>query len=156
MKKTVSVILVIIMLIGMSVTMASGLSLCSYWAKESIEKADEIGIYTDGGDLTQPISREKFCEVVYNYIKISGAGFVVDSSEPFTDTDNEKVAALYSLGIVNGKSEKSFAPNDTLTREEAATILSRTIDKTWAEKYVPNKEVTFLTIGIYPTGLRKA
>ena len=62
---------------------------------------------------------------------------------PFTDTDNEKVAALYSLGIINGKSEKSFAPNDTLTREEAATILSRTIDKTWAEKYVPNKEVTF-------------
>ena len=100
-KKILSVFMVVFMLLGMSVTMASGLSLCSYWAKENIEKADEVGIYTDGGDLTQPISREKFCEVVYNYIKICGTDFVVDSSEPFADTDNEKVAALYSLGIIS-------------------------------------------------------
>ncbi|MBE6911077.1 MAG: hypothetical protein E7473_00980 [Ruminococcaceae bacterium] len=143
MKKIVSALLVIVMLLGMNTAMANRLPLCSDWAKESIEKANEVGIYNDDGDLTKPISREDFCEVVYNYIKISGKELIVDSTEPFSDTDNEKVAALYNLGIINGKSADKFAPKDTLTREEAATILSRTIDKTWDGKNIEEKHVTF-------------
>ena len=32
---------------------------------------------------------------------------------------------LYSLGIVNGKSDTHFDPDGTLTREEAATVITR-------------------------------
>ncbi len=48
---------------------------------------------------------------------------------PFTDTDNEHIGVLNALGIINGKSETEFAPNDSLTREEAAAILYRMINK---------------------------
>ena len=48
---------------------------------------------------------------------------------PFTDTDNEHIEVLNALGIVKGKSETEFAPNDSLTREEAAAILYRMISK---------------------------
>ena len=55
------------------------------------------------------------------------------SSDPdlckFTDVDNMKVTFLCGMGIINGKSETEFAPNDSLTREEAATILLRMINK---------------------------
>lgn len=47
----------------------------------------------------------------------------------FTDTDNEHIEVLNALGIVKGKSETEFAPNDSLTREEAAAILCRLINK---------------------------
>lgn len=38
------------------------------------------------------------------------------------------ICALYHLGIVNGTSATNFSPYDTLTREQAATILIRAAD----------------------------
>ena len=40
---------------------------------------------------------------------------------------------LNALGIINGKSKTEFAPNDYLTREEAATIIYRLIDKIYPD-----------------------
>lgn len=44
---------------------------------------------------------------------------------PFSDTDNAHIAALYAAGIVEGKGNNTFAPHDSLTREEAAAIVGR-------------------------------
>ena len=49
------------------------------------------------------------------------------SDEIFTDLDGvswakENIIRLYNKGIVNGKSAKSYAPNDTLTRAEFAKM----------------------------------
>src|SRR5699024_7873466 len=44
---------------------------------------------------------------------------------PFTDISSPTVSSLYRSGIISGKSETMFAPNDYITREEAATILYR-------------------------------
>ena len=41
----------------------------------------------------------------------------------FADTDDDEVAFLANSGIINGRSETEFAPNDDITREEAAVIL---------------------------------
>ena len=43
----------------------------------------------------------------------------------FSDTDNTKVLYLAQEGIISGKGNGIFAPNDTLTRAEAASILYR-------------------------------
>ena len=48
---------------------------------------------------------------------------------PFSDTNNAHIGILNLWGIVKGKSETAFAPNDSLTREEAAAILCRLIRK---------------------------
>lgn len=145
MKKLLSTVLAIAMITALFATTAVGTEAKapSEWAKESVEKAKELSITERDYDYTAPISREDFCEIIYNYINTSGNGLATDSAEPFSDTDSEKVASLYTLGIINGKSETKFAPNDTLTREEAATILSRVVDKMWGEIAVTMQLIGF-------------
>ena len=80
-------------------------------------------------NYTAFITREEFCELVFNYIEnFSESAFSIGViNPPFTDTDNEHIGTLNALGIINGKSETEFEPNDSLTREEAAAILCRLI-----------------------------
>lgn len=104
----------------------------SDWAKESVEKAKTIYVTERDRNYnyTQPISREEFCELVFNLICAVNRGFHTEDKEvKFTDTDNHKVLALNKAGIIYGKSETKFAPDDRLTREEAATILVRMINR---------------------------
>ena len=102
----------------------------SDWAKESVDKAKSLKIIND--DVVYPyrmsITREKFCELIYNYCSMVGELVVDDGHIAFKDTDNVKVQILNAMGIIKGKSSTEFAPNDLLTREEAATILFRMID----------------------------
>ncbi len=99
----------------------------SDWANESIISAEESGFLKDvsGISYEEPISREKFCEIVYNMLDETMDIEWKNTSNPFEDTDNKKVIALRNEGIIYGKSEKKFAPDDFLTREQAATILYR-------------------------------
>ncbi len=90
-------------------------------------------------------------------------------SFPFTDVPVENgngylnVKHLYDLGIISGKTETTFAPNDTMTREEVAKVITlaakmELTDKTgtfadvesgsWYEKYVETVNASGLMIGI--------
>ena len=102
----------------------------SDWAKAEVDTAKDIGIIrNDVGYLYQkPITREMFCEFAYNYIGLTDTVKNVPTTNPFADTTNPKIYSLYSLRIIYGKSETEFAPDDLLTREEAATILERLIN----------------------------
>lgn len=102
----------------------------SDWAKESIDIAYKTGIL-DKPDYQykMPITRETFCELIYNFIDVATNVKNLPSENPFKDTSNHKIYALYSAGIINGKSETEFAPDDFLTREEAATIIIRMVNK---------------------------
>lgn len=105
---------------------------CSDWAKDSVSKVKEKHILENDKNYnyTQPITREEFCELVFNLICVGNRGFHTDDREvKFADTDNHKVHALNRADIIYGKSEIEFAPNDLLTREEAATILVRMINR---------------------------
>ena len=102
----------------------------SDWAKESVEIAYAIGI-PDRADyqFANPITREEFCEMIYNLIVAIKKEISATHPQNFTDTTNRKMLVLSGLGIINGKSETSLAPNDYLTREEAATIIIRMVNK---------------------------
>ncbi len=145
MKKLLSVILSITMLLSVSTLVFADVDsgemdknqpitagMPSDWAKEDVEKAKEKHITESekNYDYTKPITREEFCELVFNLICAGNRGFHVEDKEvKFTDTDNHKVFALNQAGIIYGKSETKFAPDDFLTREEAATILVRMINR---------------------------
>ena len=103
----------------------------SDWAREYISRAREVKIIPDHSDnFTVPISREKFCEYVYNLIMSVNRSITTPEAErKFNDTDNEKVHILNQAGIINGKTDTEFAPDDFLTREEAATIIVRMINR---------------------------
>ena len=76
----------------------------SPWAKETVSEAKRLNIIkTDANyNYTAFISREEFCELVFNYIKnFPGSAFSVGIIKPpFTDTDNEHIEVLNALGIV--------------------------------------------------------
>ncbi|MFJ7369837.1 M28 family peptidase [Lysinibacillus sp. NPDC098008] len=44
---------------------------------------------------------------------------------PFEDTTDSYIIAVNKLGLIDGKSDTLFAPDDTITREEAAVILHK-------------------------------
>ena len=99
----------------------------SDWAKDEIIAAENAGIAKDSYDYQNPITREEFCGLIYNYLDLLNTEFDYGNNK-FTDTKNEKIIALYNLEIVNGRKEDEFAPDATLTREEAATILARVVN----------------------------
>lgn len=101
---------------------------CSKWSADYIVKAKDLGFLDNVTDIVYKdnITREKFCEIVYNMLdKTMNVNWKTVSTIPFKDTLNQKVFSLAYEGIINGKGENTFAPNDILTREESATILYR-------------------------------
>lgn len=104
----------------------------SDWAKSDIQKASALNIINYGGNynFTSAVTREEFCEFIYNYCaNVVGHLKIHTGDNKFTDTDNPHILSLYSMGIIEGKSQTTFAPKEHLTREEAAAILFRLIDK---------------------------
>ncbi|MBE6571569.1 MAG: hypothetical protein E7656_04930 [Ruminococcaceae bacterium] len=126
MKRIISILLAALMLVS-STVFAENKNEYSDWSAEHIKKAQSLGIL---GDLDlvwkADITREQFCVIVYNMLtKIPKRQLAVCENNPFEDTNKKEVNDLYASGIINGKADRIFAPNDTLTREEAATILGR-------------------------------
>ena len=103
----------------------------SEWAAKDIDYALAVGITDYGKDYLykENITREEFCELIYNLIVLSSDEITAPITDSFTDTKNDKILMLNGLGIINGKSATEFAPNDYLTREEAATIIVRMVNK---------------------------
>ncbi|MBQ7265067.1 MAG: S-layer homology domain-containing protein [Firmicutes bacterium] len=105
----------------------------STWAKSDIERAMKLNIIPEslnGDDLSEGISRQQFAAVaVKAYEKMSGNSLSAGSN-PFNDTSDSYVLKAANGGIVAGTSATTFSPNSGLTREQAATMLTRAYKKT--------------------------
>lgn len=76
---------------------------------------DEIN---DSG-LDTKITRLRFCQLA------AGVKMVVrqPDTNPFTDTDDPMVLALYNAGVIGGTSETTFSPDEYLTRAQISKII---------------------------------
>ena len=104
----------------------------SDWAKDSVIKATDLEILEPGKEYNflKPITREEFCELIYNYCGNVLGMLATSDGKRFSDTDNPKIEVLAGMSIINGKTATEFAPDDALTREEAAVILQRMVNAT--------------------------
>ena len=111
----------------------TGAAGCSDWAQPILRAAANQGLtlYDSGTDLTEPITRAQFCSLGRAFLeKTTGQDMeqlladrgVAQTPNPFTDTDDADVLALYRLGVIGGKSQDTFAPDASITRQEAALI----------------------------------
>ena len=116
---------------------------CSYSEKfeQYIKDAISVGIIEDENYAWKEAStRLQFCEFAYNMINSVKELPVAKLSRcPFDDINNPKINALTFVGIINGKDEYIFAPEDKITREEAAVILRRIAE--YAEFEMPEVNV---------------
>ncbi|MDO5397968.1 MAG: M56 family metallopeptidase [bacterium] len=115
----------------------------SSWAKDDIKKAEEYSIiYDEMGitDYTKNITRGELCELAANVFVNSGVTLTA-WEYPFTDVKEYggAIDSLYCMGIVNGKTETEFRPDDYVTREEAASVLYRMYRYTGLMEYYPEQ-----------------
>lgn len=102
----------------------------STWAQDAVKEAMEMKIVNKPlqKKYNQPITRLEFCELAANYYE-KATGSVVTTLASFDDTDSLAVRKMGGIGIINGVGDNKFAPNDLLTREQAAIILMRMTEK---------------------------
>lgn len=104
--------------------------LCSDWAKGYMETALHHDLIPEAlltADLAQSITRQEFAAVALAlYTSFTGLDIpAYEGLPPFFDTEDADVLKAYSLGLVNGMGDGTFAPDDTLTREQASAMLGR-------------------------------
>ncbi len=133
MKKSLSLFLVLMMTVMTLGVFAAGTYTSSDWAKAELTKAEEKGLIPESllnEDLTKPITRAEFAAVsVLLYEAISAVKAEPVAVNPFTDTSDAYVLKAYNLGVTTGTSSTAFSPNDLLTREQAAAMLTRVYKK---------------------------
>lgn len=108
----------------------------SAWAKEQVDSAAASGLIADGlgDDYTRNITRAQFAAVsVKLYEAMSGQTAPVAGDSPFTDTSDPVVIQAEALGFVGGVGGGKFEPASLVTREQAATMLSRVYTKLGGE-----------------------
>ncbi len=112
------------------------------WAQPfAIEAAaNNLLPYRFTNNYSENITREQFCILLGNLITVKdnyasleeymydkGGAYLKNSFEDCEGVDGS-VDILCALGIVNGKDSSHFDPNGIITREEAATLLSKTAE----------------------------
>ena len=104
------------------------------WAYEDIQYCVDYELMAGvGGGRFEPktlTTRAQLVQVLYNF---EGKPDVSDVAVPFTDAASgwyrDAVAWAYKTGVVDGMSPTTFAPNNTVTREQVAVILMRYLTK---------------------------
>lgn len=117
----------------------------SGWAVEPVNTAADVGLIyyamelNHNFDLTGKITRAEFARVAVDlYYAISGEDPLDDLDNPFEDVTEDTmfasgILAAYKLKIVTGKTTTRFAPDALVTRQEAATMLSRVYEAVGGE-----------------------
>lgn len=109
-------------------TVASGLP--SSWAIADIEEAITEGLVIEEleGKYGDNITRKDFAKFILNIYEYLTGNIIEETIDsPFEDTDDEYIIKANMIGLVNGKGDGKFYPNDKITREEIGTILYRAL-----------------------------
>ncbi|MBR2491091.1 MAG: S-layer homology domain-containing protein [Ruminiclostridium sp.] len=103
----------------------------SFWAHAEVMDAILWGLVPEDlqGKYTQATTRAEYCALATClYEAVTGESIELTEEDvlPFTDVEDDvNIAKMYKIGVVNGVGDNRFAPNNILTREQAATMLSR-------------------------------
>ena len=101
----------------------------SSWARDFIIEALDSGLVPDKlqNNYQLATTRAEFCALAVTlYEKVTGGE--ITERAVFNDTNDINVQKMGGLDVVEGVGNGNFAPNNPLTREQAATMLSRLAD----------------------------
>ncbi len=116
------------------------------WAKDQVNEAIASGLVAGGlgEDYRVNITRAQFAATTVKlYEAMSGEKVPAAAENPFTDTSDPVILQAAELGFVYGITEDNFAPDSLVTREQAATMLSRIYTKLGGE--IPQVTATSFT-----------
>ena len=98
----------------------------SPWARSWVQYAIDMGIVPQllQTQYTRPITRAEFAALAVGLYE-TVMRYEITPNIMFNDTNDLNVRKMGTLGVVQGVGNGNFAPNNTLTREQAAVMLAR-------------------------------
>ncbi len=118
----------------------------SSWAENDFIKLSSKGILsleTVSKELSENITRGEFCKLVTNVYCVENTVILKENElDIFSDTNDESILKAYKLGIVSGKGDDMFCPEEPITRQEMAVMLSRLLKKVSDSYSVYTSQVT--------------
>lgn len=116
------------------------------WASREIEVLAAKGIIQGKSDQSfdpgTPVTRGEFITLLMRTLSLSAKTSASFADVQESDFFYNEVRVAKALGIVNGKEENRFAPNERITRQEMMTMTARAL-----------KQAGVLTAAAVPTGL---
>ncbi|NBI30607.1 S8 family peptidase [Chengkuizengella marina] len=118
----------------------------THWAKEEIKELWDLGIVNgvDGRFLpNENITRAEAITMVVRAMELDGVG---PTSSPFKDLSNQywaykPILLASEAGLINGYTDGTFAPNNNLSRVEAAKIIANALGKEGVEGDTPFNDI---------------
>ena len=121
------------------------------WAKNYIADAIYSGIvpYELQKNYKNKITRQEFCNIaVQLFLNNKGKTFdeyieennIKFNDNIFTDTKNRYTLLAYNLGLVKGIGNNKFAPNNYITRQEAAVLLDNLYNKLYINTNIERRK----------------
>ncbi|MED2056798.1 S-layer homology domain-containing protein [Bacillus thuringiensis] len=117
----------------------------NHWATKAITNLANRNIVVGYGNgqfgFGDNVTRGQVARMIYNYLKPADAG---NFKNPFSDIKGhmfeKEILALAKLGIIKGYGEGKFGPDDILTREQMAQVLTN------AFKFEGTKNTSFVDV----------
>lgn len=133
-NKITGILIMIFMLSNMMLVSFAGgwdVSSASSWAQEEIEVAFSHDLVTSKvqGEFQKNITRAEFASLVVRlYENMTEKIAETAPNSTFTDTEDNDILKAYNLGIVSGKGNGIFAPNELVTREQMAIMYYKALE----------------------------
>jgi len=107
-------------------TTAPNLSTASTWAHNGINQAHTLGLIPQAlqNNYTQNATRAEFAAFAVALYE-AATGREITGRMQFNDTNDVNVQKMGYLGVVTGVGNGNFAPNNGITREQAAVMIAR-------------------------------
>lgn len=116
----------------------------SDWAVPEYETANGTGLipYSVASvSMSGSITRQQLCETVMNLYRALGGEYIETGDSPFSDTDNRAVSEAFAAGIVKGRTETEFVPDEAVTRQEAARIIIKAVEAAGRDAHITAAEL---------------
>lgn len=103
----------------------------SSWAKDFFDKAKAYGLIKgDGNGNANPKAQLMRAEMIAMFVRLEKIEVSTQAENPFIDVTMDKwyyedVRKAYSFGIIKGKSNTEFKPEEGINRQEIAAIIVR-------------------------------
>jgi len=114
----------------------------SSWADANVNRAIALGLVQQSmqSKYTQATTRAEFYALVVALHETVSDEYIT-GHQYFYDINDANVQKAAAIGVVQGVGDNRFNPNDPLTREQAATMLTRLANA--LEKPLSNQAATF-------------
>ncbi len=120
----------------------------SDWAIDEVLEAKKLNIIPEkllNKNAKSTINREEYADIITTFFaKMSKQPKSVESTNPFSDTNNQNIISAHYYGLINGIGDNKADPKGILTREQMSTMILRAIEKTstYVKGYKINSDFT--------------